>query len=192
VLSDAKGTRLLFAGVVAFLALSAYLAVAFTKTHVHAFGSGTAVPSGASVVALWTVSDSKVVPLPVGRRGRFGVRVTPLAAAKGGHYGAVIQTLVADPIPGRMYVVDLGLKGSHPGQIGVELNEFKGEASQYPVQTTVPATATWHHYTLRARVKGSWLGLALYIYRADQRGRTWFAVRGLTVKLAHTHTRTSR
>jgi hypothetical protein len=182
-LPHTNDTRLFLAGIVAFLVLVAYLAVAFANTHVHAFTSATAVPSGASVVALWTVSDSKLVALPL-KRGRFAVRVTPLAAAKGGHYGALIQTLVADPMPGRRYVVGLGLRGTTPGQIGVELNEFRGTAAQYPVQTTVPATATWRHYTFTVRVKGSWLGLALYLYRSDPRGRTSFAVRDLTVRLA--------
>jgi hypothetical protein len=157
----------------------AYLAVAFANTHTLV----AAATPGTGTVDPWTVSGSKLVPVSLGKGNGFAVRVTPLAPVKGGHYGALVQTLVADPTPGRRYVVGLWLEGSRPGQVGVELNEFRPGVARYPLQTAVPATPGWHHYTFSTRVKGTWLGLAMYVYRlTNPPQRTWFAVRGLTVK----------
>jgi hypothetical protein len=173
--SHSKDTRLLVAGVVALLALFVYLGVAFANTH----ASGTAAPI--DKVAPWTPYFSTLVPIRRRKSGHFDVRVLPTGRrAAAGTYGAVVQTFVPDPTPGRTYVVALWLRGSRPGRIGVELNEFRPGVSHYPVQTTVPATRQWQHFTFSVRVKGRWLGLAIYVYRVNQRRRTWFAIRGLT------------
>jgi len=179
-LRDAKDTRLFLAGVIATLALLVYLAVAFVRTHAAVFPTASNQPSK---IAPWSPSASKLVP---GRRLKYGgyaVRVTPATRRPGtvGSYGALVQTLIPNPVPGREYIVRLGLRGARPGPIHLELNEFRGSASRYPVKTTVPATAKWRDFTFRTRVRGSWLGLALYVYRVDRGRRTWFAVRGLTV-----------
>jgi hypothetical protein len=167
-------TRLLVAGVAAFLALVAYLAVAFVNTH--------ASVNLANEVAPWTPSASNLVPVRQGRRRVFAVRVNP---TKAGSYGALVPTLVSQPPPGRRIVVGLWLKGPGRAPIGVEVDEFRpGATSVYVVNTLVPATATWHHYTFTARVTGSWLGLGMYVYRqANGAGDTWFALRGLTAAL---------
>lgn len=173
--SHSKDTRLLVVGCVAFLGLVVYLSVAFANTH----ASTTTTPT--DNVAPWSPYLSKLIPIPKRTTRGFDVRVVPTGSpAAAGTYGAVVQTFVPDPTPGRQYIVALWLRGSRPGQIGVELNEFRPGVSHYPVETTVPATHKWHHFTFGVRVKGRWLGLAIYVYRINQPRRTWFEIRGLT------------
>ncbi len=172
-------TRLLLAGVAALVALMAYLGVAFAGTH-------ASVASGpANRLAPWTPYHSTLVAVPLRKPRGFAVRVSPATNGLGAgpSYGAVVQTLVSNPVPGRRYAVGLWLRGIRPGLIGFEFNEFRGTESVYPFQTTFPATTRWHHYTFRVRVKGDWLGLAIYVYRPSTAGRrTWFELRGLTVE----------
>lgn len=155
-----------------------YLAVAFANTNASPFA---AAPNLSSEVAPWAPHASNFVAIPRGG-GSFAVRVTPATKrpAPGG-YGAVAQTILPDPTPGGTYVVHLSLRGA-PGRIAVELNEFRPGVARYPVQTTVRATTGWHNFAFKLRVKGRWLGLAMYVYRDDRR-RTWFALHGLSVVL---------
>jgi hypothetical protein len=178
--SRSNDTRLLVAGVVAAAALMAYLAVAFARIH-----SSSAAPNVSGELAPWTPYASKLVPIPL-RGGRFAVRVTPATRgpAPGGSYGALVQTLAPYPTSGRRYAVGVGLRGAGPGRIGVQIDEFRPGVTRYLVQTTVPATARWHHFRFNFRVKGRWLGLAMYVYRLRQTssGKPMpFAVRGLTL-----------
>ena len=157
-----------------------YLAVAFATTHPSQFG---AAPSLSSEVAPWSPHASNFVAIPRGG-GSFAVRVTPATRRPvPGGYGAVAQTILPDPTPGGTYLVRLSLRGFRPGRIAVELNEFRPGVARYPVQTTVPATAGWHNFEFKIRVKGRWLGLAMYVYRVDEHRRTWFALHGLNVEL---------
>ena len=174
-LPASNDSRLLLAGVVAFLALVAYLAVAFATTHAKALAT-------APNLAPWTPYASKLVRLPRGKEGGFAIRVSPV---KRGSYGVLVPTLVFQPRPGRRFVLGLWLKGARRGPIGVEVDEFRpGATSVYLVNTTVPATAKWHHFTFSGRVKGNWLGLGMYVYRqTNVTVGTWFAVRDLTVEL---------
>lgn len=134
----------------------AYLAVAFVNTH----ASTASAQSLASKVAPFIPHDSAFVAVPKAK-GRYTVRVTP---AKPGSYGALVPTLVSDPAGGRRYVVGLSLRGTRPGRIGVAVDEFSpGVTSVYVLNTTVPATAKWHHYWFEVGVKGSWLGLGMYV-----------------------------
>lgn len=175
-----KDTRLLVAGVVAFLALVVYLSVAFVTTHASSFGT---VSNLSSKVAPWSQSASNFAAVPRGG-GAFAVVVTPAAKSPTQQaYGAVAQTILPDPTPGGTYLVELGLRGLRPGRIAVELNEFRPGVARYPLQTTVPATRKWHTFSFKLRVKGRWLGLAMYVYRLDTRRPTWFALRGLDVVL---------
>jgi hypothetical protein len=123
--------------------------------------------------------------LPSGRREGLAFRVIPTTQRS--YYGALVPTLASDPPPGRKWVVGLWLKGASPGRIGVEVDEFSpGATSVYIVNTTVPATARWHHFSFPLRVKGRWLGLGMYVYRLRQTeftAQTWFAVRGLKLGL---------
>jgi hypothetical protein len=164
-------TLVFVAGVAALVGLLAYVGVAFANARVPV--------DVAKEVAPWTAFGSRLVPLPLEKGRGYAVRVIP--ATRGASFGAVVQTFVPNPTPGRTYVVGLWLKGSSPGRIGVELNEFRPGVSRYPVETTVPATRRWHHYMFSVRVHGTWLGLAVYIYRqTNGHKRTWFVLRGLT------------
>ena len=168
-LPASSDSRLLLAGVVAFVALVAYLAVAFAHTHAYATSQSP-----------WAPYRSKLVNVLRGKESGFAVRVIPV---KRGTYGALVPTLVSQPPPGRRFVLGLSLKGTRGGPIGVELDEFRpGATSVYLVDTTVPATARWHHFTFSGRVKGSWLGLGMYVNRQTGHApMTWFAVRDPTV-----------
>ena len=165
----------MLAGVVAVLALVAYLAVAFANTH----ASANTDASPGNPFGNWTPHASKLVHIP-GQSG-LAVRVIPVAP---GNYGVLVATLVPYPKPRRTYIVGLGLKAARPGRIGVEVDEFApGATSIYLVNQLVHATPRWHHFTFRARVKGNWLGLGMYVYGLNRRRRTWFAVRYLTTSL---------
>jgi hypothetical protein len=154
--------------------LVAYLAVAFALTH----ASSSASPTGPNI-APWVPHDSSFVRIPR-KEGGFAVRFRP--AVQLGSYGALVPTVTSNPRSGRRYIVGLWLKGSRPGRIGVTIDEFApGTTSVYLVNTAVRAARRWRHFTFSARVKGTWLGLGMYVYRIDHRRRTWFAVRDLTV-----------
>jgi hypothetical protein len=179
-LPASSDSRLLLAGIVAALALVAYLAVAFANTH----ASNGPTANESSKLVPWVAADSKLVPHPFGKHA-YAVRVTPLTPAKPGTYGALVPTLLPSPPSGRRFVVGLWLKGAGLGRVGVSVDEFSpGASSVYVIQTAVPVTRRWQHFTFEGRVKGSWLGLGMYVYRPTGVGRrTWFAVRGLTVNL---------
>jgi hypothetical protein len=170
-LPDSTDSRLLLAGVVAFVVLVVYLAVAFATTHVSAASLG-------NPVAPWTPHAAKLVK--VSRlKGGFAVRVIPIAK---GSYGALAPTVVADP-PERRFVVGLWLRSAHPGPITVSIDEFAPDkTSVYLVSTTVPVTSRWQHFTFRGKVEGTWLGLGMYVSRqAGRRLRSSFALRGPTL-----------
>ena len=180
--THSKDARLLIAGVVAFLALVVYLSVAFVNTH----ASNGVTASAASKVAPWTPYGSALIPIPLRQKDKYAVRVVAAGGtAELGSYGALVPTLVPLPAPGTRFVVRLQLKDAHPGTIGVQIHEFRsGLASHYLVDTTVPVTARWRRFTFRGRVKGSWTGLSLYVYRlASQPRKPRFMIRGLTLNL---------
>lgn len=178
-LPESSDTRLLIAGIAAFLALMVYLAVAFASTQAP---SSVVAPNLVSEVAPWSPYESKLVPIPLAGNHKFAVRVIPATKgpAPGGSFGALVQTLVSYPKPGR-YVLGLGLRAPRRGRIGVQIDAFRPGVTRYLVQTTVPATARWHQFRFNLRVKGRWLGLAMYVYRLRQAASdvsTRFTVRG--------------
>jgi hypothetical protein len=178
VVPQSKDTRLLVAGVVAFLALVVYLGVAFARTHTSSASTPTVtnpflpwVPKYHSTLALVTRTQ----------RGGIAVHVLPRWT---GEYGAVVPTLVAQPPPGSTVVVHLRLRGPGPAPIRVLIDEFPAGPHPNLVDTTVPASAHWRRYTFRAQVKGRWLGLGLFVGRdTDGRVNKLFAVRGLEVQV---------
>ena len=180
-LPASNDTRLLVVGVAAFVALVAYLGVAFANTR--------ATVDIAKAVAPWTPYGSTLVPVPPKTRGRFSVQVIPSAhdAASIGSYGALAPTLVPEPTPGATFAVGLSLKTSRPGPIGVQIHEFRSATpSHYLVNTTVVAKPRWQHFVFRGQVNGSWTGLSMYVYRptvAAPKRSPSFVIRGLTVKL---------
>lgn len=178
-LPQAKDSRLLLAGVVASLALVAYLAVAFVDTHASASAS-----SPTSKFAPWIPKYHSTLALVSRTKGRgIAVHVAPRWI---GAYGAVVPTLVSEPPAGRRVVVGLWLRAPRKTPVEVVVDEFPARGSPDIILRTVPATARWHHYTFRARVNGQWLGLGMYV-GSDTYGvkHKWFAIRGLTVEMRH-------
>jgi hypothetical protein len=173
-LPASNDTRLLVVGVAVFVALVVYLGVAFAaeRTPVNI----------AKELAPWLPHGSTLTPIPH-RTGRgFTVRVTPDAP---GSWGALVSTVINSPTRGAKFRVGFSLRGSRPGSVGVEIDEFApGASSVYVVEKTVPATRSWHRYTFSGRVTtGSWLGMGMYVYRQTATVRPWFEVRGLTASL---------
>jgi hypothetical protein len=181
-LSHSNDTKVLFAGVGAFVALVAYLAVAFVNT--HAASLPTASPNH---IAPWTPWGSNLIPVRLGKAGRYAVRVTavPRETRKVGAYGALVPTLIPQPTPGTRFVVGLTLKGARPGQVGVQIQKFRaGSPSRYLVETVVSVQRKWSHFTFRGKVRGRWTGVSIYVYRlANVRARPSFEIRDLTVEL---------
>ena len=173
-LPRSNDSRLLLAGVVAFVALVAYVAVAFANTHV--------LSAGTSKVAPWTTYQAIAVPVRLGKRGKYAVHLVPTRA---GTYGGLVSNLVSNPTSGHTYLVGLWIKGSTGGPVGVEIDEFApGATSVYVVDTTVTVGPKWHHYTFKVPVKGTWLGLGMYLHRETSReAKTSFVVKGLTAAL---------
>ena len=181
-LSKSRDTRLLVAGVIAFLALIVYLAVAFANTH----ASNGAISATGSPFGYWVAHNSTLTRLPGSTKKRITVKVAP---AGQGSYGVLVPTLVSDPTPGHRFVVTLSMRGARPGRIAVTIDEFRPDASSvYLVDTSVPATSRWRHFTFRGRVEGRWLGLGMYVSREanGHKGgkRKWFEVRDLGVALS--------
>jgi len=167
-------TRLLLVGVAAFAALVVYLAVAFVNTH--------ASVSIANKVAPWTPYGSKLTPIPLKRKGKYVVRVSPTDT---GSYGALIPTLIPAPTPGIKYAIGLQLKGARAGRLGIQVHLFRGGLpSRYLTNTLVPITTKWHRLSFGGQIEGSWVGLSLYVYSPARRAvGSWFAIRDLKVKL---------
>lgn len=154
------------------VALVAYLAVAFANVHASVVA--------ANHVAPWTPYHASLISVSRGKGRGYDVHVKP---TKAGGYGGLIPNLVSDPPSGRRYAVGLWLKGSfRGGPVGVEIDEFSpGVQSVYVVDTTASVTPRWNHFTFKFRVKGTWLGLGMYVHRQNSAGaKTWFALRNLT------------
>jgi hypothetical protein len=177
-LPASSDSRLLLAGVAASLALVAYLAVAFANTHA---ANGPVATD--NKLAPWTPYQAELIAIPREKKQGYDVRVNPTTS---GTYGGLIPTLVADPPSGRRFRVGLWLKGSRGGPVGVEIDEFSPAAtSVYVVDKAVPVHRKWRHFTFSFRVRGTWLGLGMYVHRqSSAAARTWFTVRGLTAGLS--------
>jgi hypothetical protein len=176
-LPASNDSRLLLAGVAASLALLAYLAAAFANTHASA---PLFARSGTDPFAPWTPKYHSTLA-PASRRKGGGIAIH---AARGwiGAYGAVVPTIASQPPPGHRIVVNLWLRGFEKAPIEVLVDEFP--AGPKIVDTTVPATRRWHHYTFSAPIKGRWLGLGMYVGSSTNGvAHKWFAVRGLTAKV---------
>lgn len=173
-----KDTRLLVVGVVAFLAFVVYLGAAFARTHT----SSGATPTTANPFLPWVPKyHSTLRLLPRTKGGGIAVQALPRWI---GEYGAVVPTLAAQPPPGSTVVVHLRLRAPGQAPIRILIDEFPAGANPNLVDTTVPASARWRRYTFRARVKGRWLGLGMFVGRdTDGRASKWFAVRGLAVRV---------
>jgi hypothetical protein len=174
-----NGTVILVTGVVAALALIAYLSVAFASTsHVR---STSAARAGhrARPFGPWEPFNARFRHLR-GAAGRTPVQVVPLSL---GTYGARVPTIVLNPVRGHRFLVGLSLEGSGP-PVGIEVVEFGPHSpDRYVGSRLVRVTSRWHHFTVAGRVtRGSWSGLQLVVYRSGEIPLgSWFAVRDLTV-----------
>ncbi len=180
-------TRVLLVGLAVFVALLAYLAVGFANTH--------ATPLSTQVIAStpFVPYASNLAPIPSRTGAGFVVRVTPVTV---GNYGALAQTLVSLPPPGRRFVLNLWLRGSRagglfrsqPGRIAIFVNEpgLHGASALSVIKTTVPATSRWHRFVFTRVVEGPRLSIALYInrntYSPNDVSSSWFEFRDVTVK----------
>jgi hypothetical protein len=177
--SRSTDTRLLVVGVVAFLALVVYLGVAFATTHT----STGSTPSEGDPFLPWVPKYHSTLRLVPRTKGGGGIAVQALPRFTG-EYGAVVPTLAAQPPPGSTVVVHLRLRGPGQAPIRVLIDQFPAGPHPNLVDTTVPASAHWRRYTFRARVKGRWLGVGLFVGRdTGGKGSRWFAVRGLAVRV---------
>ena len=173
-----SGTWVLIAGVVASLALLAYLGVAFATTHATAVSADTL----ASEVAPFVPYSSKLVPVPWGKRGGIAVRVSPIAV---GNYGALVQTLVYQPPSNSKFVLSLWLRAARPGQVALFVDEpgLGGAKARYVVNTTLPVNQKWRRFAFRRQVVGNRLSIALAInqtiYRQREVSTSWFEVHDL-------------
>jgi hypothetical protein len=173
-LPESADTRLLLAGVAASLALVSYLAVAFANTH------ASASASGGNEFAPWVPKYHSTLAHASPRKA--GGTAVHVQAGWRGAYGVVVPTLVSQPPPGSTLVLGLWLRGLGHGPIQVLVDEFP--SGHDIIAAAVPATRRWHHYTFRARVKGRWLGLGLYVGRSvNGVGSRRFAVREPSAKL---------
>jgi hypothetical protein len=173
-------SRLLIIGIVAFLALVVYLGVAFADTHAT---TGTTAADGTT--APWIGTNlSNLTPVSLGKGRGYAVRVTPpkQRPLAPGAFGAYVPTLVSEPPDGHRFVVGFSLKGSRVGgPVGVQIHVFRPTtASRYLVNTTVTPKRRWRHFDFTGQIEGTWVGLSINVYRPTNRGRPWFAVRGLT------------
>ena len=172
-------TRLLIVGILGVLALVTYLAVAFAKTHALATTGGLGLTNK---FAPWEPKyQSTLARFPRRKGGGIAVHV---AHGWIGAYGAVVPTLVSQPQSGQRVVVGLSLRAPRKTPIEVVVDEFPADAHPNIILKTVPATARWRHYTFKARIKGEWLGLGMYV-GSDTNGvkHKWFVVRDLTVDM---------
>ena len=173
---QASDNRLLLTGVAAFVGLLVYLGVALVNTH----ASNSVGPSSSDPFAPWVPKYHSTLALAPRREGG-GIEVH-VSRGWVGAYGAVVPTIASGPPPGRKVVVNLRLRGPRQTRIEVLVDEFPGGPKI--IDTTVPATRRWHHYTFSARIEGRWSGLGMYVGSSTNGHLSrWFALRGPRVRV---------
>jgi hypothetical protein len=177
--------RILAAGLVAALALVAYLAVAFASSSNSAVVPTTSTPAPqvtvkAETLGPWTSVNAEFARLRGGTGTRVALVVTPASLTT---YGARVPTIVGNPVSGDRVLVGFSLKGSSE-PVRIEIPEFaSGTANRYLSNRLLRVTSRWRHYLVVARVeRGHWTGLGLGVYRSGTIPlSSWFAIRDLTV-----------
>jgi hypothetical protein len=178
-LARSNDTRVLIAGVAAFLALVAYLAVAFATAR-SSPAVAASVGAKAQMVGPWRARTSKLVRVPRTVGGGIGVRVTPLTR---GLYGVEIQQLALTPALRRGFTLSFWLRGRGPSRLLVQINTGALEPPiRYLLNTTVVARRRWHRFSYHGRLEGR-TGLGLFVGQTTRRvaGR-WFELRDLSVR----------
>lgn len=181
-LARSNDTRVLIAGVAAFLALVAYLAVAFAtaRSSPAVVASVGATRGEAQMVGPWRARGSKLVRVLRATGGRLAVRVTPVTA---GLYGVEIQQLVLTPALRRGFALSFWLRGRSPSRLLVQINTGALEPPiRYLVHTTAVARRRWHRFTYHGRLKGRGTRLGLFVGQTTHTvARRWFELRDLSV-----------
>jgi hypothetical protein len=191
---------ILIAGIAVFLALVAYLAVAFAT----ASGSSVVVatvttprgrvttterrvgpaPSVAQLVGPWRARSSHLVRLGSKRGRRVAVRVSPLDR---GLYGVEVQQLRLAPALRRGFVLSLVLRARRSGRLLVQINTGAFEPPiRYLLNKRVAVGRTWHRFVYHGRVAGRRTGLGLFV------GQTTHTVAGRGFELRDLSVRAGR
>jgi hypothetical protein len=183
-MSRTNDTGLLLAGAAAFVALVAYLAVAFVLA-----GSSPAVVAAQRTVANpaqmlgpWRARDARLARISRTRGRRLAVRVTPL---KSGLYGAEVQQLAVTPAMSRGFTLSFRVRGRTPRRLLVQINTGAlNPPIRYLAHTTVVAGRKWHRFTYHGRLRGL-TGLGLFVgQETSSSARRWFEIRDLSVRAA--------
>jgi hypothetical protein len=133
-LPRSNDTRLLIAGVVAFLALVAYLGVAYARAR-----SSPAVAAAVRNLAKpqkigpWTARSSNLARVRRTTRGALAIRVVPQSA---GLYGIEIKELALGPALRRGFALSVGLRARRPSRLLVQINHGSASPLGYLVNTT--------------------------------------------------------
>lgn len=178
-LPRSNDSRLLVAGVAAFLALVAYLAVAFATTR----NSPTAAVTVATVrskVGPWTARDSSLARDRGAAGAGLEVRVTPVGS---GLYGVEIKELYLARALRRGFTFSVQLRARRPSRVLVQINHGSASPMGYLVDTTVVAGRRWRRFTYRGRLEGGGNAIGPFFGQTVKRaaGR-WFEVRDLSVR----------
>jgi hypothetical protein len=179
-LPRSNDTRLLIAGVVAFLALVVYLGVAYARAR-----SSPAVAAAVRNLAKpqkigpWTARSSNLARVRRTTRGALAIRVVPQSA---GLYGIEIKELALGPALRRGFALSVGLRARRPSRLLVQINHGSASPLGYLVNTTAVAGRRWHRFTFRGRLEdgGNRLGLFIGQKTKTAAGR-WFEIRRLSV-----------
>lgn len=175
--SRSNDTRLLVAGAAAFLALVAYLAVAFATTHNSL--AGPTVPTIRSKVGPWTGHASSLARVRGGSKGGLTLRVTPVGA---GLYGVEIKKLFIPRPLRHAFALSIRLRARRPSRVLVQINHGSASPKGYLVNTAVVAGRKWRRFTFRGRLEGG-NGLGLFFGQTTKRrAKRWFELRNLSVR----------
>lgn len=179
-MSRTNDTGLLVAGLAAFVALVAYLAVAFAT----AGGSPAVIAahSAAQMLGPWRARDAKLARISRTRGRRLAVRVTPLAS---GLYGAEVQQFTVTPAQGRGFTLSFRVRGRSRSRLLVQINTGALDPPiRYLAHTTVVAGRKWHRFTYHGRLGGR-TGLGLFVGQTtNSSARRWFEIRDLSLRAA--------
>jgi hypothetical protein len=179
--SRSNDTRLLVAGVAAFLALVAYLAVAFATTR----NSPTAAVNVATVrskVGPWTGRASSLARVrgAGASKGGLTLRVTPVGA---GLYGVEIKKLFIPRPLRHAFAFSVQVRARRPSRILVQINHGSASPRGYLVSRTVVVGRKWRRLTYRIGLGGGGNGIGPFFGQTTQGdAKRWFEIRGLSVR----------
>jgi hypothetical protein len=180
-LPRSNDTRLLVAGVVAFVALVAYLGVAYaTARNSPAVVAAVRNQGKPQKIGPWTARTANLARLPRTTKGRLAIRVSPMSA---GLYGVEIKQLALSPALRRGFALSFGLRDRGSSRLLVQINHGSASPMGYLVDTTVVAGRRWRSFTYRGRLEGGGTGLGLFVgQKPKTAAKRWFEIRDLSVR----------